>query len=611
MEAFDTKPEGQITTGQINAAETGVPRYGTRNLFNIFNIADCADWQLALLCAVSLLVCVLIARPFGNSAFDDDWTYADAALRFAQTGTLQYDGWAAPLSLFQTIWAAPWIRAFGFSFDLLRYISLPFSAGFVYLSYLTARSAGLRRELAVLTGLTVATSPLTVPLAATFMTEPYACFFGSLAVYAALRCALSARLRASIVWLCWLTAAGVIGGANRQVVWVIPAAMIPWLVWFKRGGSQERRFLFAAVICYTSCGALIAMVLHFFGQPYAPTAITRQQLLALLEHNWGKAVISPLEFLLIGVSVTLPAFLCFFPAWRKLSLRTLALLLAGAVGLGAILYEIDHAGIFPIFGNIISRVGVLEGEGPGKRPLIMTKGFRAVMTVVIEFCLVTFVWVASRRPHLGRVFRENPAYSVFALFLVPYFVLLLPAALETFAYDRYVVPIAPVFAIIVLLEFQCFNRAVPKAAWASLVVLAVYTIVTTHDFGATLRAQAAAADAMIQLGIPRDRISGGFEYDGWTQVQKAHHIQGPNYKDAFKPMHKDCWYWFWTHTPDLTPVYVEIPGLASEPARPGLARADFISWLPPFRRSVIVWKRAELDYETCDVRPPEAAERGR
>jgi hypothetical protein len=133
------------------------------------------DALCVLLCLGIPLLCVLIARPFGKIAFDDDWSYSHIALKFAQTGHLQYDGWGSPTLLFQSLWAAGWIRILGFSFDLMRLITLPFSLGFVLLVYVLGRKIGLRCELALFGALTVGTAPLFLPIAASFMTDPYGC----------------------------------------------------------------------------------------------------------------------------------------------------------------------------------------------------------------------------------------------------------------------------------------------------------------------------------------------------------------------------------------------------------------------------------------------------
>ena len=172
----------------------------------------------AAACCALVLLCVLVANPFVNAAFDDDWSYSHVALRFAETGGLHYNGWGSPTLLFQAIWGGLWIRVFGFSFNLLRLATLPFSLGFVWIVYALGRKIGLRCDLAWFGALALGTSPLFLPVAASFMTEAYACFFTTLCVYAAI---CSAEARGSCSAILWALGIGCFRpsrGADRQTV---------------------------------------------------------------------------------------------------------------------------------------------------------------------------------------------------------------------------------------------------------------------------------------------------------------------------------------------------------------------------------------------------------
>ena len=48
-----------------------------------------------LLCAVLMAICFLLAYPFVEMGFIDDWSYIKTAQVFAQTGHFAYKGWAA------------------------------------------------------------------------------------------------------------------------------------------------------------------------------------------------------------------------------------------------------------------------------------------------------------------------------------------------------------------------------------------------------------------------------------------------------------------------------------------------------------------------------------
>ena len=95
------------------------------------------------LCGAVLLLAIFLANPFNDSGFDDDWSYGRLAMKLAQTGSIQYNGWGSPLQLVQAFWAVPWIRAFGFSFPILQVSTIPVSLGFVLLVYATGRRIGL------------------------------------------------------------------------------------------------------------------------------------------------------------------------------------------------------------------------------------------------------------------------------------------------------------------------------------------------------------------------------------------------------------------------------------------------------------------------------------
>jgi hypothetical protein len=216
------------------------------------------------------------------------------------------------------------------------------------------------------------------------------------------------------------------------------------------------------------------------------------------------------------------------------------------------------------------------------------------MSVAASFALIASAWVVIRQSTLRRDMGRNRDYAVFAIFSSAYLILLLPGALIGLTFDRYALPFVPIMAIVVLHAFQHFGREIPAAAWGCLALFGCYAVATTHDYASSLRARATTAEALIAAGIPRDHVSGGFEYDGWTHLQKLPYLRGARYEDRLGG-HEDCWFWFWDHATAVTPDYVEVYGLTSSSGEPGLPRREFVAWLPPFRRSIVVWKRSDLD----------------
>jgi hypothetical protein len=272
------------------------------------------------LCCATVLLCLAIAQPFANSAFNDDWSYSYVALRFAQTGRLHYSGWGSPMILVQTVWGAAWIRVFGFSFNVLRAATVPFSLGFVVLVYALGRKSGLERNFALFGAIAVGTSPLFLPLAASFMTEPYGCFFGTLCLYAAIASAQTPNRLHARCWLWVLAISGILGGSNRQVIWAAPLSLIPYLWWLKR---SDRRFTLHAATAGAFCIASAAFLFARLSQPYAPLQLSRAQLFHLPVDNGRIACALLANLSLSCLLAALPAFVCFTPFWRRLGMPRL------------------------------------------------------------------------------------------------------------------------------------------------------------------------------------------------------------------------------------------------------------------------------------------------
>ena len=87
----------------------------------------------ALLCALLVGACVLLAFPVATTAASDDFSYSKTALEFARTGHFRYNGWATAMLGWQIAWGAFFIKLFGFSFTCLRLSTAPVAMATVYL----------------------------------------------------------------------------------------------------------------------------------------------------------------------------------------------------------------------------------------------------------------------------------------------------------------------------------------------------------------------------------------------------------------------------------------------------------------------------------------------
>jgi hypothetical protein len=206
----------------------------------------------------------------------------------------------------------------------------------------------------------------------------------------------------------------------------------------------------------------------------------------------------------------------------------------------------------------------------------------------------SIAWVVRNRRNF-RGTAQGQLLAIFGVFTLGSIALMLPGAMVGLAFDRYMLPILPLVMLAVLMQYAKHNRGIPVVAWGCLAVFAFYGITTTHDYAASLRARIAAASALQKGGISRDRISAGFEYDGWTELERSEYARVVQYQDSMADDHaKGFWFWFWDHTPDLHPEYVVLNWTSPEPVRGVVSKIDFSAWLPPFRRHAVVWRRSDL-----------------
>jgi len=182
------------------------------------------------------------------------------------------------------------------------------------------------------------------------------------------------------------------------------------------------------------------------------------------------------------------------------------------------------------------------------------------------------------------------ALAAMSLFSVVYFVLLVLRPTEIDVFDRYLLPLMPCAAAILLIWFQADNqepermkRLVMPVAWTVLAVMACYAVLSTQDFWSLARARVIATKRLEAAGVPRTAIDAGMEYDGWSQLLLTGQINNrwmTNPPGAYRPG--------LGITPDVKPVYrLEYrPTSDSRPTEFGTV--PYFSLLPPFHKQVSI-----------------------
>jgi hypothetical protein len=561
-----------------------------------------SDWVWAVGSAACVVAAFLIVNPFVQMPFDDDWCYSFIVRQFLSTGRITYTGWSAPVLITHTLWGAGFCKIFGYSFITLRFSTLPFAIGSAVLAYYLGRAAGLRPPLATFASLTLCLSPLFLPLATSFMTDVPALFYTLAGLYAFMRSAQSVSTNRAIGWLALGTLLGIIGGMGRQTVWVAPICVIPWVIFLRRRG---RLFALAGVMAWVLVVLDIYLTLRWFSrQPWVyldPPIIDCIRMGLAAPHI---AFTNVVMVALTTVMFALPAMIPFVihtlvSLWQRRRTPQAALAAFVILLLSIAISFYPAFGIGPWLYNIVTFKGVIGPlELSGRRAFTMplsVRGFISALVLLATFLLAGRATECLLTPRktlgmLWRFFTLPESRPVLVIFALAYFLLMIIRSSQDLVFDRYCLPLIPCLIIPLLgVQMNCPRKPYDGHRLAFVLSLLLFGIYTLYAFASTqdnLALAAARRDAVDRLeshGIPKTRIAGGFEYDFYTQLEAQSHINRygiTNPANSFDP--------FAGYTPVIKPLYrLEYPQYSDTKPSP-FGQVDYISWLPPFHRSVLI-----------------------
>ncbi|MGC9199417.1 MAG: hypothetical protein ACP5E5_10855 [Acidobacteriaceae bacterium] len=145
----------------------------------------------AVLCALLVLACELLSRPYTAMGVGDDGPYILMGRHLADTGHIVYNGWPAAMIGWQLFLGAAFVKLFGFSFTVVRSSTVLVAMVTAFFIQRTLVLTGITERNATLGTLTLVLSPLYLVLSATFMTDTTGLFAVVICLYGCLRTLLS------------------------------------------------------------------------------------------------------------------------------------------------------------------------------------------------------------------------------------------------------------------------------------------------------------------------------------------------------------------------------------------------------------------------------------
>ncbi len=565
-------------------------------------------WVDGLLCGCLTVLVILCSYPVAEMGFFDDWSYVKTAFEYARTGHFVYNGWGAMMLGWQVAWAALFIKAFGYSFTAVRASMLPIDLATVWLFHTILIRFSISRSGARFGALTLGLSPLFIPLGASFMTDISGLFAILSCLYLCLRALDAETDNAALIWLCAAALASLIGGTARQIAWLGALVLVPPTAWLM--SRTPRLLVTAALLWFSSLGSVVLLLLWWSRQPYSvPEKLIQGPVHWPMLINLGQESI---RAVLCLAFLMLPLLCLWIPRVRMLSFGTrMAMLSFVSVSAGA-------CAMFPLLPRAIGlpwlqsivAVELVYGANDvlGAGPFVVSPtGLAAVsiLVVVLVWAFVSDVGNSAGRAAIQKA-PQCLARTVLLLnpFIIAYVCFLLPRALYSAIYDRYLLGIAPFAIFAVLYIYERGNaRKIPRLAYIPLLAIACYSSISTHDLFALDRARIAAVREVVNSGVPENAVQAGFEYDGLTQIKVAGYVNFPEIRvpaSAYKADNRyltrppQCRFTDDKYFSALQPRYLVVfPGArCGKPS--GFPSVNYITWLAPRHRTLQIVEVSQL-----------------
>lgn len=482
----------------------------------------------ALFCALAVLVCELISRPYANMGVCDDMPYIQIARTLAATGHILYNGPTTPMLGWQIYLGAAFIRLFGFSPTTVRMSTLLIAMALAFVLQRTLVRANISERNATIGTLAFVLSPLYLVLSVTFMTDIPGLFAIVVCLYGCLRAVQATTSRAAIGWLCFAVAAGAICGTTRQIAWLGVLVIMPSTLWLLR----SRRSVLLAGIAATIAGDLFifACLQWFKHQPYnVPEHLLVDTFsLSLMFSQLGR-------MLLDGPFLLLPIVALFLPGIRKSRPRVLiavGVLLAGYIFMATFPSHLrGHFPLDPVGDDWVGIYGMFDVMMlKGQPPILLSRWVQVLLTVLSIGGVFGLICSIRSRKLLRPV--DLPAavsWNQLGWMLGPmvsvYLLLLIPRAGAFRLIDRYLLPLLVVAMMCMVRFYQEYLLVrLPSITGFLIGLLAIYGIVTTHNTFAVDRGRVALAEELRAAGVPDTAVDGGWEYNQEIELRHSRFI---------------------------------------------------------------------------------------
>lgn len=515
----------------------------------------------ALCCALAVLLCELIARPYTTMGICDDGPYILMARTLATTGHFAYNGWATAMMGWQLYLGAAFIKLFGPSFTSVRMSTMLVAMALAFLFQRTLVRVDVSERNATIGTLALVLSPLYLMLSVSFMSDISGLFAIVICLYGCLRALQAATSGATIGWLCFAVISNTICGTSRQIAWLGVLVMVPSALWLLRGRRQI--VLAGAVADFTGVLFIIGCLQWLKHQPYTiPEHLLPDTFLV------GQALSRMVRMFLDMPFLLLPIVILFLPSLRKSDRRFIAVSTAGLFAYALLSIHKGHFRLLePTLGDWINVHGTYAAWILGEAPIVLDRTVQILLTIGSIGGLIgltSSLIYSIQRPSVEAE-ESTASWKKLGVLLAPftfvYILLLLPRAASIGLADRYTLGLLGIALLCMVRYYQeRIQSQLPLLSVLFVGITAAYGISVTHDTFALYRARVAIAAELVAAGVPITSVDNGWEYNFVLELHHSDHLNDPRIAipaDAYVsvPATSLCEPFWYDRTPHIHPLY--------------------------------------------------------
>ncbi|MBC7861549.1 MAG: glycosyltransferase family 39 protein [Bacteroidia bacterium] len=510
-------------------------------------------------------ICFLL-NPIGEFPLNDDWAFSRSVKTFSETGEIRYPDWSSIPFVSQFIIGGAFCKVFGFSFTLLRIVTL---LTFCFLTILLLKSlcfVNTKRSFAVIGLLTFILCPLSLNLSFSFMPDVYVLLFSLLSAFFFWRFFSSDKKIFFIGALVFSVAASL----SRQSAIVLPLAFALTFLFHKT--INLKNIFIAALPLLLNLLALFLFEKLLLATNKLPANYNIQlhTITTSLFHPNPSALknllyYSQTAYVSIGI-LLFPVSVPLFLSWKKenspnQNAKTLYAVLLLLLLCGTVFKILLTQNYFPFAGNVFYPSGIgpviLNGFDSQQFSVeslsgkILCSFISLAGTLSFFFILVLYIQqlkIISKNKKQKEISLKD---FVFIFSLLTCVLYVLPLSLS-FINDRYLLFVLP-FILIALSCIEIKSQLNLKLSLALLLPIAWFSVCGTHDYLSLNRARWQALNYLTnEKKISAIEIDGGFEFNAWYLYGKA----------PYNPNHTGKWWWVqndnYVVTPADLPTYTTI-----------------------------------------------------